>query len=352
MNRMIKRSPRITFSAQPVYNALASIHLTAENPAGVSEWVVHTHEHMSDAERRDASMVMLTAEILPPTPDEELPTWVERFAELRPREIYPRVVELLLAEIAHEGIDIALPPLDRAVADRALLYSTLESAWVSDPEAGAKARAIVDRVGAGAEYRDAMVALIRSIWTESLADEWARNESMVAASVDALSKVPVTGTFAERILRLTRRDNLPDWWLSRLQEVTDIVYIPSPHVGPYLLMIDAGPVAYVTAKARIPAAVVDSNAPDVDRSDLLVRLAALGDETRLAILEVARREGEITTPLIMERLGLTQSSASRHLMQLAATGLLSVNANEKTKRYRQNPRRVQEIARGITDLLG
>ena len=52
-------------------------------------------------------------------------------------------------------------------------------------------------------------------------------------------------------------------------------------------------------------------------------------------------------------LGLTQSSTSRHLAQLAATGILHVDSGEKTKRYSLNLPRYEETVqslRGIADL--
>jgi len=130
------------------------------------------------------------------------------------------------------------------------------------------------------------------------------------------------------------------------------VYIPSVHIGPFMILFEYdGTTAYVVGRARIPEGST-VRAAELDRSDLLIRLDALSDATRLRVLELAAGRGSITTQEVMDGLQLSQSSASRHLTQLTATGLLTVDASERTKRYRLNVSRVDQVFSGLKELLG
>jgi DNA-binding transcriptional ArsR family regulator len=108
--------------------------------------------------------------------------------------------------------------------------------------------------------------------------------------------------------------------------------------------------AFIVGRARVPEGASVHSAV-LDRSDLLMRLDALSDDTRLRIVEMATRDGTITTQMVMDELELSQSSASRHLTQLAATGILSVDGSERTKRYRTNPRRIDDLCHGLRQLV-
>jgi DNA-binding transcriptional ArsR family regulator len=93
--------------------------------------------------------------------------------------------------------------------------------------------------------------------------------------------------------------------------------------------------------ARVPEGV-SAGSPELSRSELLMRLNALADETRLSILELLVGEEGLSSQEIMERLDLSQSAASRHLRQLAATGYLTTERREGAKFYRLNPERIDD----------
>jgi ArsR family transcriptional regulator len=100
-------------------------------------------------------------------------------------------------------------------------------------------------------------------------------------------------------------------------------------------------VVKVVFGARVPEGV-SASLPELSRSELLMRLNALADETRLSILVLLASEGELSSQEIMERLDLSQSAASRHLRQLAATGYLTVERREGAKVFRLNSERIDD----------
>jgi DNA-binding transcriptional ArsR family regulator len=115
------------------------------------------------------------------------------------------------------------------------------------------------------------------------------------------------------------------------------------HTGPYVLRLgghsyDAERIVF---GARVPeGAAVRS--PALSRSELLMRLTALANDTRLRILELLAQAGELSTPEVIARLELSQSAASRHLEHLTATGYLIVRRHEGAKLYKLNPGRIDD----------
>jgi DNA-binding transcriptional ArsR family regulator len=136
-----------------------------------------------------------------------------------------------------------------------------------------------------------------------------------------------------------------------LKNVHEVTYVPSVHIGPYMTLLDFdGSNAVIVGRARIPEGAPVSS-PTIDRSDLLIRLEALSDTTRLRILEMAAKREVITSQDVIDELELSQSSASRHLTQLTATGLLKVDGSERTRRYRLNSDRIDAVCGGIKQLF-
>ena len=91
--------------------------------------------------------------------------------------------------------------------------------------------------------------------------------------------------------------------------------------------------------------------PDLSRSELLVRLNALADDTRLRILQAIHEAGELCSQEIMVRLNLSQSAASRHLKQLSATGYLSERRREGAKCYSLEPDRIEDVLTAVSSYL-
>ncbi|HUT18827.1 MAG TPA: ArsR family transcriptional regulator [Anaerolineae bacterium] len=79
------------------------------------------------------------------------------------------------------------------------------------------------------------------------------------------------------------------------------------------------PVVRIIFDAHLPQEATHT-ITGISRSELLVQLRALADETRLRILDLLLQEGELHAQEIVSRLELAKSSGSRHLSQLSATG--------------------------------
>lgn len=72
---------------------------------------------------------------------------------------------------------------------------------------------------------------------------------------------------------------------------------------------------------------------DRERALAALRFRALGDETRLRILETLAAEGERCVGELMDSLGLGQSLVSHHLRSLREAGLVSVRRDGRWINY-------------------
>jgi ArsR family transcriptional regulator len=134
------------------------------------------------------------------------------------------------------------------------------------------------------------------------------------------------------------------------EQVERLVFVPSAHLGPYFGKFRAGNTVWMLFGARIPKGV-QVYAPDLSRAEILIRINALADDTRLRILKLVSEEGELRSQDIMNRVELSQSAVSRHLKQLSATGYLSERRCEGAKCYTLNPNRVKDTLSAISLFL-
>jgi DNA-binding transcriptional ArsR family regulator len=136
--------------------------------------------------------------------------------------------------------------------------------------------------------------------------------------------------------------------------VEHIVFVPSAHIGPYLGKSCTGTdTLWVLFGARLPKGIElgGSHAPDLSRAEILVRLGALAEDNRLRILKLVAEEGELCSQEIIARLESSQSTVSRHLKQLTATGYLGERRINGSKCYTLNVERIKDTLQAISAYL-
>jgi DNA-binding transcriptional ArsR family regulator len=194
-----------------------------------------------------------------------------------------------------------------------------------------------------------IVQHLRWMWDNVMAAEWARVLPMLNESAAAFQRLDTSGmNVLEAIRAVTGRD-LSGHFEAQPEH---IVFVPSAHIGPYVSwdLLDGGKTALMAFGARLPEGV-QAVSPALSRSELLVRLSALADDTRLCILELLTHHDELCAQDIIEKLDLSQSAASRHLRQLTATGYLIERRREVAKCYSLNPRRVEDTLMALKRFL-
>jgi DNA-binding transcriptional ArsR family regulator len=193
---------------------------------------------------------------------------------------------------------------------------------------------------------------LREMWDTYLAAQWEKDLPMLKESIAAFESLDFTQkSTKEAALEVVDRDSLPEEWEDILSEIDEIIFIPSVHIGPYISMVHlSDTTARIVFGARIPKGA-EIQSPALQRSELLMRLDALSDETRLRILELLTLNGELSSKDIMDRLDLTQSTASRHLRQLSVTGYLVERRLDGAKYYQMNKDRIENTLEAIEKFL-
>ncbi len=77
-------------------------------------------------------------------------------------------------------------------------------------------------------------------------------------------------------------------------------------------------------------------------------LAALGEPTRLAVMQLLWEEGELCACQLIPRLDATQSRVSRHMQVLKQAGLVTDRRDAQRVLYSINP----TLAPEVRDILG
>ncbi|NDJ53818.1 MAG: winged helix-turn-helix transcriptional regulator [Chloroflexi bacterium] len=201
------------------------------------------------------------------------------------------------------------------------------------------------------EMREQIVVRLKAFWEEHAQAEWERVRPIIEESVRAFQSVDLDGlTVFEAIRAVTGRDMSSVWDEDFLAHVEQITFVPSAHIGPYVFPFFHQNSVILMFGARTPPGVrIASTA--LSRSELLVRLNALADDTRLRIIELLTQQEEMCAQDIMGELSLSQSSASRHLRQLSATGYLVERTHQGAKCYRLNVDRFNDTIKSLSSFV-
>ena len=195
-----------------------------------------------------------------------------------------------------------------------------------------------------------IVAHMRELWAGGLAAEWERVEPILNESAGAFQRISLAGKSGLEAMRLITGQEPNEKWELLINQVRQVIFVPSAHIGPYLNKIMNRQTLWIIFGARLPEGA-PAGASALSRSDLLVRLSALTDDTRLRILALLSQHDELCAQDIMTLLDLTQSATSRHLRQLSATGYITERRREIAKCYTLNRERVGDTFRALDRFL-
>jgi ArsR family transcriptional regulator len=195
-----------------------------------------------------------------------------------------------------------------------------------------------------------VVSHLRSMWHEVLAPEWERVTPILQESAAAFQQIDFAGMPPVEAARIVLGQEIGGKWDNLFDKARQIIFVPSAHLGPYVGKFMNDQVLWLLFGARLPeGAPVRSSA--LNRSELLVRLSAITDDTRLRILALLSQHDELCAQELMTRLNLTQSATSRHLRQLSATGYVTEQWREGAKCYTLNRGRIDDTFRALARFL-
>lgn len=346
----------VEFAIPTVDLIMNSLHLIlqAEDTNGLGEWAHRTRDALSK-ERLRTHHMLFSVLIMGVEFDDEptsFPEYLDRIAAEDAEHIQQRLFKSYLEKFAYFGID----------ADPNILSDDKEAFLKAiDASFGEKYRSKgfdFDRTIYAESYpilqdpaalKDTILEHMRFIWDNHMRNEWYRILPILEECVAAFKQLNFTGMSAVEVLRSVTRRDLAQFFPD-LEQATKLIFVPSAHIGPYNSYFEKGDVNYVVFGARMPEGTL-SKSPALDRSELLVHLNALADDTRLKILELLTHTEELCAQDIITTLNLSQSSASRHLRQLTATGYLNERRRDVAKCYTLNTKRLEETTHALKHFL-
>jgi DNA-binding transcriptional ArsR family regulator len=188
-------------------------------------------------------------------------------------------------------------------------------------------------------------------WKDHLSAEWARTEPMLRESVKAFQNSNLDNmNLLEMARYITGQDLDEDYWSKVLAQAERVVFIPNPHIGPYVTRFHFRNVVGVIFGARLPEDA-SVRVPELDRAEIVVRMSALADDTRLRILQLISENGEMRSQDIIEAVGLSQPSVSRYLTLLTVTGFLKERRVNGAKAYALNRDRIEKTLNAVHKFL-
>ncbi len=355
--------PRVSplqVALEPAYNALQSLYVVTEveELSGLAEWVYDTYQALEPELRRRHKMVMvgLHYAIMPRRSWSSFPEYINRLTGLAPEVLRDRLLDAYLNKSC-ESCPLPIAPEDREEVIRQALSS--EQAYIDFLHERFNTDCVDDTIEGDAYHyvidppalQRLVVSHLRMMWDRYLVAEWQKSRPMLERTVSALKTVDLEGMERIEAMKLvTGHDLVDEKWEKKLKTAERILLIPNPHLGPYLGHLHAGSTHLIFFGARLPVGLA-SSAPELNRNEILIRVNALDDDTRLSILELIGREGEMRSQEVMQALELSQSAASRHLKQLVATGYLSERWVDGAKSYTINQERLEGTLAAIRSFV-
>ena len=343
---MPPKTVEITFSLEPAYNGIGSLALLdmAADFSGLNQWVYHTKKALSPQQLRTNQIVLQDTHVhLADTSWHSFPAWIDDLAGRDATAMRDRALESWLSDVSKKMQD--QPPDPAAIlADQAAYLSLAEdySRLKGQPFDRSLWEEIHSLLNDPPTRQSRIVEHLRAMWDQWLAPEWERNLPMLEESIAAFESLGLSGlTAAEALSKVILRTQIPQESMAYLASLEHLTFIPSAHTGPYIVQL--GGHGDISARflfgARIPEGA-KVRTPALTRSELLMRLNALANDTRLLILELLAHKGELGTPEITAQLEISQSAAARHLEHLTATGYLTARRYQGTNRYQLNLDRI------------
>jgi len=330
---------------------------------GLSEWVYQTAAVLPDDFRSELLLLgypikwcfrrqdSLIWRLSPAHPAHTAWQAFRIYLDVTPAEEFQRV---LLLNLAHEA-DQPGPPTDpdtNALRQMMTTVRRLEQekwgqAFVDLPDD----EPLIRLMQTPQQLKAQLIALLTRFWDEYYHQDFEAHRHALARSVAYHRRQTYPRGFTELFRQVTGRALSPttrDYVQEYLGKIDRVIFSPCAHLGLYFQITLSFPTLIVAFNYRTtPAQATDGKAT----IELFPPLKALADETRLHILSLLQ-EREMYAQEIVEAVGLSQSTVSRHLQLLERTEVVTTRQMRGMKFYSINRASGRAILGALQHLIG
>jgi len=336
----------------PTRNIFSSMLLLAkdEQEPGIHEWISKTRANMTkkELENHELALIGFYFALLPEEGQITFPAYLNKLEKTDATALRDKMLntyETLWNKDAPEANwDEVLVSADSYIE---FLKSRFDDEHV---DVKLETRAY-DYVIDPPAMKDFLVDHMTWLWKTHFEQEWKRVEPMLLESVRSFKNTDLTNmSRIEAASFVTGQDVSNAHWCKKMDKVESVVFIPSPHIGPYVHASVINNSLQVHFGARQPEGT-GNRIPELERTEIVARLSALADDTRLHILQLVSERGEIRVQDILEVINLSQPSVSRYLSQLTAAGYLQERRENGAKVYILNKDRIDKTLKAVNAFL-
>lgn len=346
---------RFRISAEPVFNALQSMVLLsmAEELSGLDDWIVETARELPEEVMQKHILIMfgLHYAVIPKRSFDDFEAYLKHLETVNPRELRDQLLDMYLSIPPREGTpdELIAPSKETVLKDVQTFLTVLRSRFDDEVIDEKVERPAFELLRNPKQMRSEIVDHLSMMWKDYLEDEFQRRQPMIDETVAAFNKFDLQSMNDEEAVRFVTgqwNEKMSDY----LSKHEQIVFVPSPHTGPYSRTYSGHDTLWVIFNCRLPEGAPQS-ASRLSRAELLVWLSALADDTRLQILTLLKEHDELCAQDIIPMLETSQSTASRHLRQLNASGYIHEQRKEAGKCYRLNTERFRDTINALETFL-
>ena len=357
------RTENALVRVEPALNAFGSMLLItkAEEESGFHEWITRTRLQMSPEERFRHKLVTVGFHysIIPQDPGMTFEAYLADLEATPPSVLRERLLstysQICFTEEARKDMDQPVN-WDEVLSSASNYVEFLRSRFgneATDEEVETRAHEYVIDPAA---LKQLITGHIRWFWRNHLESEWNRARPMLEESARAFNQVDYSGMTNMQIIEfVTGKDVRSEskWeskWGKEIQKTNKLVFVPNAHIGPYMRMDKVHDTLYIYFGAHLPEGS-EIRIPELDRAEIVSRISALADDTRLQILQLIAERGEMRSQEIIEVVNLSQPSVSRYLSQLTAAGFLQERRANGAKAYILNRDRIEKTLKAVSAFL-
>ena len=343
---------------EPALNAFGSMLLLskAEDYVGIPEWVTKTRAAMSTEElfRHKLVTIGFHYSILPRVGGQTFEAYLASLESTPPSVLRANLLECYAGVcLTKEAQKEKGKPIewDEVLSSASNYVEFLIHKFGADHVDEEIERRAYEYVIDPAALKQLITGHIRWFWKNHLQAEWLRVRPMLEETAKAFNQIDVSNmTRFELIQFVTGKEFTETKWGDALQNAEHLIFIPNAHFGPYIRGDEVRNNFYIYFGAHMPEGS-EVHIPELDRAEIVTRLSALADDTRLNILQMIAENGQMRAQEIMEAINLSQPSVSRYLTQLTATGYLQERRESGAKVYLLNKDRIEKTLKAVHAFL-